>query len=235
MLFDVRAGRPLSTIRPDKIPSGFQAVAEMLLDGRVEPETLRDAGRAAADNGTSLEAALDDLVTTCELTVDVAEPAFWLVKAVAAGWSDAQMGYLHSVSCEDPLTGLATLHHVRTTLGDTFRAAERDAADPQVALVVVDLVDRGLGIAPLDRTLRLVHIAEIMRTVYSGDETLGQLSSSRAVAVVRRDANLATTVRGLRELLTGWVAAGGPSTRVWIEGMPSTFDAAVALLDELAR
>ena len=100
--------------------------------------------------------------------------------------------------------------------------------------MLIDIVDRGAGLSCLDRTMRLVHVSEMLRTVYSGDETLGQLSSSRAVAVVRRDENIAVTVRGLRDLLAGW-ASRAPTTRVWIEGLPSSVGAAVTLLDELTR
>ena len=161
-------------------------------------------------------------------------PTSGSMRAVAEGWSDAQLGFLHSLSCEDPLTGLTSIHHVRTRLGDAYRAANRDGVEPQVALVLIDIVDRGAGLSCLDRTMRLVHVSEMLRTVYSGDETLGQLSSSRAVAVVRRDENIAVTVRGLRDLLAGWASRAVP-TRVWIEGLPSPVGAAVTLLDELTR
>ena len=150
------------------------------------------------------------------------------------GLSDAQLGFLHSLSCEDPLTGLTSIHHVRTRLGDAYRAANRDGVEPQVALVLIDIVDRGAGLSCLDRTMRLVHVSEMLRTVYSGDETLGQLSSSRAVAVVRRDENIAVTVRGPPRPARRMGEPGGPTTRVWIEGLPSPVGA-VTLLDELTR
>jgi GGDEF domain-containing protein len=237
-LFDVRSRKSPGRGWPDTVPAGFDAVAEMLRDSRRDPESLRaagrDAGRAAADSGTTIEALLDDLATVCQGATG-SHPDFRLMRAVAEGWSDAQLGYLHSLSCEDPLTGLTSIHHVRTRLTDAYRAADRDGVEPQVALVLIDIVDRGAGLSRLDRTMRLVHVSEMLRTVYSGDETLGQLSGSRAVAVVRRDESLATTVRGLRDLLAGWASRGGPTTRVWIEGLPSSLGAAVTLLDELTR
>ena len=39
-------------------------------------------------------------------------------------WSDATLEYLHDLSCEDPLTGLASLAHVRTRLDEIYREAE---------------------------------------------------------------------------------------------------------------
>jgi hypothetical protein len=238
-LFDVRSRRTLSRSVPESVPAGFVALAEMLMDGRDDPSMLREAGReagrSAADTGTSLEAVLDDLALVSQAAVGMAEPPFRLVRAVAEGWSDAQMGYLRSLSCEDPLTGLTSLHHVRTRLGDAYRAAGRDGTEPQVALIVVDVIDGGAGMSRLDRTMRMVHVSEMLRTVFNGDETIGQLSGARAVAVVRRDEQVAVSVRGLRDLLTGWAGRGGPTTRVWIEGLPTSMAAAVALLDELAR
>jgi hypothetical protein len=211
----------------------------MLAERRETPEALhdigRDAGRSAADSGATLEAVLDDLAATCRAAGGMSEPPFALVRAIAEGWSDAQTGYLHSLSCEDPLTRLASVHHVRTRLGDAYRAAAREGTAPQVALVVVDVIDEQATMSRLDRTMRMVHVSEMLRTVYSGDETIGQVSDGRAVALVHRDEMLARSVRGLRDLLAGWALRGGPTTRVWIEGLPGTLGAAVKLLDELAR
>jgi hypothetical protein len=239
VLFDVWSRRSPAQACPETVPAGFVALAEQLAERPDTPEALtevgRDTGRAAADCGTTLEAALDDLATTCRSVADLAEPPFALVRAVAEGWSDAQTGYLHSLSCEDPLTRLSSLHHVRTRLGDIYRAAARAGAAPEIALVVVSMADRETSMSRLDRTMRMVHVSEMLRTVYSGDETIGQLSGSCAVAVVRRDDQLAGSVRGLRDLLAGWALRGGPTTRVWIEGIPGTLGAAAKLLDELAR
>jgi hypothetical protein len=238
-LFDVWTRRGATQACPDTTPAGFLAMAEKMAERRDTPESLhdmgRDAGRSAAENGATLETVLDDLAATCRTAGGMAEPPFALVRAVAEGWSDAQTGYLHSLSCEDPLTRLATLHHVRTRLGDAYRAAAREGGGPQVALVVVDVIDREAAMSRLDRTMRMVHVSEMLRTVYSGDETIGQVSGGRAVALVPRDDQLARSVKGLRDLLAGWALRGGPTTRVWIEGLPGSLGAAVKVLDELAR
>ena len=59
-------------------------------------------------------------------------------------WSDATLEYLHDLSCEDPLTGLASLAHVRTRLDEIYREAE--LTDVGVAgshaLVIVELCFR---------------------------------------------------------------------------------------------
>ncbi|MEP6667490.1 MAG: hypothetical protein ABJA81_13670, partial [Nocardioidaceae bacterium] len=86
-----------------------------------------------------------------------------------------------------------------------------------------------------DKVLRLVDIAECMRRVFTGGESVGRLAASRAVAVVRRDEQMGSNVTALRGLLQDWAADGGLATRVWIEGLPASRDASDVLLDELAR
>ena len=51
-------------------------------------------------------------------------PAFEAAEALSVAWSDATLEYLHDLSCEDPLTGLASLAHVRTRLDEIYREAE---------------------------------------------------------------------------------------------------------------
>ena len=235
VLFDVRLRRNSDRAEAHGVPTGYEAVAEMLRDGRAENEALRYAGRHAADSGAGLEEALDDLATTVRTVSGSVEPNFGMVRELAHGWSDAQLNYFHSLSCEDPLTGLTSLSHIRTRLGDAYREAGRQGADVGVTLVVVDLVDEEVPMSRLDRAMRLVHVSEMLRSVFSGDETLGRLTGTRAVAVARRDDQLATSVNSLRQLLTAWSGRGGPRSRVWIEGLPPSVSGAVSLLDELAR
>ena len=83
--------------------------------------------------------------------------------------------------------------------------------------------------------LRLIDITEILRTVFAGDETIGQLNGSRVVAVVRRDEQMGALVAGLMGLIQPWQDATGLTARLWIEGLPSTPESAEVLLDELAR
>ena len=46
------------------------------------------------------------------------EPDFDATEALSVAWSEETLGYLHQVSCEDPLTGLATLAHLRARLAE---------------------------------------------------------------------------------------------------------------------
>jgi hypothetical protein len=144
--------------------------------------------------------------------------------------------FLHGVSCEDPLTGLASLAHLRSRVVDTYREQARVGAGASThALVVVEVLGGQPTASQFDKVLRLVDVAECLRMVYPGDETIGRLTPSRAAAVVRRDDRLGTSLTTLRELLADWQADGGVPSRVWIEGLPSTPESADIVLDELAR
>jgi hypothetical protein len=195
-------------------------------------------GRDLALDGISLEETLAGLGTTYQL-VHGDEPDFAATQAISVAWSEATLGYLHQLSCEDPLTGLASLAHVRSRLAELYRGQRHeDAAVREThALVVVDAVQpRDV----LTRALRLSRLAETTRTVFPGTETLGWLGRGRIVVVAARDPRLGQRTALLRRMLSGagpdiGSCAGQGPVRVWIEGVPDSDLAAASLLDELAR
>lgn len=194
-------------------------------------------GRSLALDGASLEEVLEDLRATSR-AVTGRDPAYAEVRAISVAWSEATLAYLHQLSCEDPLTGMASLGHVRSRLTELYRRQCRSGHGLQDthALVVADLphdrpgqmVDEG---DTLSRTMRMVRLGEAARTVFAGDETIARLGTNRIVVLVERDASLGRRVAIMRKMLT----MTPYPTRVWIEGLPDS-DAGVALLlDELAR
>jgi hypothetical protein len=193
-------------------------------------------GRNVAEDGAALGEALSGLRTTYHLVLG-ATPPFEATEALSVAWSDATLEYLHDLSCEDPLTGLASLAHVRTRLDELYREAELTDVHVAHALVIVELSLReptGVVGHQFTRALRLVQVTEAMRSVYAGGQTLGRLGLNRAVAVVGRTADLGMTVALLRENLAD-LDLGGTNVRIWIEGLPRSSDSASRLLDELAR
>ena len=87
------------------------------------PETrlaCATAGRELAGDGLPLDAALDALRTTTRAATR-RDPAYDAVRALGAGWSEATLGYLQEITCEDPLTGLASLPHLRSRLAELYR------------------------------------------------------------------------------------------------------------------
>ena len=224
------------------LPMRFEAIAEALWLDAVSAADVIGActvvGRDVARDGAALGEALSGLRATYHLVLG-SPPAFEATEALSVAWSEATLQYLHDLSCEDPLTGLASLAHVRTRLDEIYREADlTDVGVPRShALVIVELSFRGPTSVPghhFTRAMRLVQVAEALRAVYSGGQTLGRLGLDRAVAVVPRTTDLGMTVALLRDFLSD-LDLGTTDVRVWIEGLPVSGDSATRLLDDLAR
>jgi GGDEF domain-containing protein len=221
-----------------QLPMRFEAVGEALVSDADVIAACTVVGRDVAKDGAALGEALSGLRATYHL-VRRSPPDFEATEALSVAWSEATLEYLHALSCEDPLTGLASLAHVRSRLDELFREAELTdvAVSGSHALVVVELRFREPTDVPghqFTRALRLVQVTEALRAVYSGGQTLGRLGLDRAVAVVPRTVDLGTSVALLREFIDD-LDLGGTDVRVWIEGLPASADSATRLLDELAR
>jgi len=221
-----------------RLPRRFEAVGEALAARRDALAACAVVGRDVARDGADLGEALDGLRATY-LLLGAGAPDFTATRELAVAWSETTLEYLHQLSCEDPLTGLASLAHVRTRLAELYRSAEQTDVCVQGshALVVVEL--RFLSAATpgehqFTRALRLVRVAEALRAVYSGGETIGRVGTDKAVVVVPRSADLGTSVALLRDFLDD-LEVGAAETRVWIEGLPASGDSAARLLDDLAR
>jgi hypothetical protein len=217
--------------------SAYLAIAEALRDGADVVPASDETGRRLAADGVSLVEALDGL-SALYRSIAGGEPAFDAVRALSSSWAEASLVYLHSLSCEDPLTGLSSLAHLRSRLGELYREAEfRGTSVPQShALVVVEPLNPP-GTSPFDRELRLVDVAECLRIVFCGGDVLGRVGSRRAAALVGRDPNLPEQVATVRALITQWrLDTDVPQlARIWIEGLPGSDAMAGRLLDELAR
>lgn len=224
---DVRqpAGRPGGT------PAGFQGLAEALSVGGADTETLMQAcrvlGARLARDGDDLPWALARLRETTGAVLG-REPTYPEVEALAGAWGESTLAFAHSISCEDPLTGLATLAHLRSRLSELYRIRETALH----ALVAIDmprephpdlLEDPGLG-----QALSLARAASVSRDVFAGTETIAHAGGSRILVLGHRDDRLARRVALLRTLLDGEI-------RAWIEGLPDSEEYAGDLLDELAR
>jgi GGDEF domain-containing protein len=223
------------------LPMRFEAVAEALVAGLDVVGACTVVGRDVARDGAALGEALSALRSTYGLVLGT-PPTFEATEALSVAWSEATLEYLHDLSCEDPLTGLASLAHVRSRLGEIYREAElTDAVVPRShALVIVELLfARGAAAQPghhFTRAMRLVQVSEALRAVFPGGQTLGRLGLDRAVAIVPRTPDLGVSVGLVRDILADLrLEDGATDARVWIEGLPRSADSATRLLDDLAR
>lgn len=203
------------------VPPRFEAVGETLASGSGTSSACEVVGAELARDGLSLAEALDLLAETTAL-VRGDEPTFYEARALSVAWSEATLGYLHSLSCDDPLTGLASLAHLRSRLSEVYRASEGRPADH--ALIVVVTPDPDADV--LTRSMRVAQLGDTVRTVFPGAETIGHVAPGRVAVLAGRDDRMARRVGLLREML---------EARVWIEGLPETDEGAAALLDELTR
>jgi hypothetical protein len=131
---------PAGDVRGLMLPARFEAVGERLASGKDASNACAEVGRETARDGADLGEALDGLRTTYARVLG-GEPDFRALRALCVAWSEETLGYLHQLSCEDPLTGLASMQHVRARLSEVYRAAEQGGRSTNTshALVVVDL------------------------------------------------------------------------------------------------
>ncbi len=224
-----------------RLPARFDAVGEALAAGSRVNAACAVVGRELARDGVDLSEALDGLRSTYAL-VTGRQPDFASTEALSVAWSDETLGYLHQISCENPLTGLATLAHLRARLAELQRAAELSGtpAGTRHALVVLDLpadapdAEPDRGTDPFGQALLMARIADRARLVFAGEESIGEATPSRLLVLAPRTEDLGLRVVVLRDLITDTASLGG-AVRVWIEGLPSSHAAMAALLDELAR
>lgn len=233
-------GRELSEELRLALPPGFEAVGEALASASGSVDACAVVGQTLAHEGAPLEEVLEGLRTTCRL-VRGTDPDYADLQAVAVAWGEETLGYLHGLSCQDPLTGLATMAHIRGRFTELYRGQFREPVPVRDshALVVLDapLPDTEPGGAGRGDVLtsahRVIRLGEVARTVFSGTETIARLGATRVVVLTPRD-RLGQRIALLYRLLTGFDLEG-IAVRVWIEGLPDNDPAAAQLLDELTR
>ncbi len=191
------------------------------------------SGRAAA--GVSLGEALVDVDALATIVPGRYTDA--LRRAVSLGWADRVT--VPAVSVADPMTGLVTPEYLQIRLGEVYRASEvrAEPVSTQWALVVVRL-DLA-GHVGWQRTLPMILVAEGLRRVFDGGQSLVLMGEAVAVALCERDPVLARRARLLRSMVTDSMERDPqiivPGPAVWIEQLPSTYSAALDLLTELGR
>ncbi len=229
------SGRELTETERRLLPPGFDAVGEALASGGSPVAASAEVGRVLARDGASLGEALSGL-SSAYAAMGMTEPHFQVTEALSVAWSEVTLGFLHEVTCEDPLTGLATVQHLRTRLAEVYREAARSGSVVRLshALLVVDFSAAPVPAGPhaaFSRALRLAGAADVLRSACPGEETIAGAGSDRLLALVRRSPALGRGVSLTRELLRDLETADDP--RVWLEGLPARADLALPLLREL--
>lgn len=235
---DPEVSGPEPSVERLGLPHRFEAVVDALTSGSDVIGACSVVGEQLARDGASVEEAMLGLREAWRGAAP-SDPPFEVLMSLLAAWSDTTLGYLHQLSCVDPLTGLSSQAHLRGRLSELYRAG---GVDPGGAVGAYALVLLALPSGddpaeePVDhftRAMRLARAGELARTPFARDETVARLGMHRVGILTSRDDRLGRRVRLLRTLVQS--AEPDAPARVWIEGLPSTDAGAGMLLDELAR
>lgn len=222
------------------LPHRFEVLGEALVSGSDVLDACAVAGQELARDGASVQETLEGLRDTCR-QVSGDDPSYEVVSALVTAWSETTLGYLHQLSCDDPLTGLASQAHLRSRLSELYRLADHDPVTSHALVLCAMPFGDDPSEEPGDhftRAMRLARAGELARTAFARDETIARLGTHCVAVLAQRDDRLARRVRVLRTLLGSLESDGlpsGPPVRVWIEGLPTSDRGAGMLLDELAR
>jgi len=210
------------------------AVCAAFVDGRGTEEALAALAGARAASGAGLVetltdlAALDGVLDPAEsadglLAADVDATPARLLRICAVGWADVALAQVAHAEVTEPLTGLPKPAYLRIRLAELYRAAGRaggSAADDHTLLVVA-LGSRSAGSTAAARWMRLtgmIIVADTLRNVFDGGETVVSLGPATAAALVPRDPALATRTLAVRRALRARLEPGARSHPI---GMPA--------------
>lgn len=206
-------------------------LADLLRRPVADPMSLehaRDVGRRLAADGAGVGEALRTL--RAEAQVRGREPRNEEVQALVEGWVDTTLGHLHLLTCEDPLTGLATMAHLRTRVAEQ-RRAEGDVAASHALVVVSPGGTEGDHWAhgSLGAALLCAALGERARVVFSGGETLAHTHTGRVVVLAAADHRL----EGRANLLRWLLDEDGYDVSVRIHALPDGELETLLLLERL--
>ena len=179
------------------LPEVDAVCAAVMTAGRVDAAETALAGlaRARAAAGAGLAETLADLAALHAVldhpadgfvAPDVDATPARLIRMTALAWADVATDQLVHTEVTDPLTGLPTAAYLRTRLEEIYRASEREArpaADDRI-LLVVSLDFSGVGGWP--RLTGMILVADALRTVFDGGESVASLGPSVVAALVPR-------------------------------------------------
>lgn len=200
-------------------------------------------GAARAESGSGLAETLLDLAA---LHAVLAEPPgstgivspsadaipARMLRSTALGWGDVMSRRAATCAAENPLTGLATSAYLRTRLREVYAEARAVGRQEHVLVLVALDLTRTSG---WSRVVAMTLLADALKEVFDGGETVASIGPSVACVLLRRDRHLARAVLNLRVLAADrlavdpHVAPSGP-VEVWLEEMPPTCDDALALV-----
>lgn len=220
----------MSEIGPRKVVDFERA----LLSGSADLSAVaHEVGASAAQVGSPLQEVFGTL-KRAYAAVDQPEPEFEVAAAAAVAWSEAVVAHHHSTSCDDPLTSLASMPHLRSRIDDIYRLADRDGFNVRAKYAFLVLELPPTPKTPLAGQLAMLEAAVAVRTVYNGDETIAQVAPRRIACLVESKRTDRPSIDLLQVLIKRTVE-GPNEARLWVERLPRVIEGTAWLLNELAR
>lgn len=228
-------------------------VCEAVLAAGGSDEDWEDAlvrlGRARALAGSSLGETLQDVAALHAVlsgpehrdgmvSADPDALPARLLRLTALAWSDVLVRQLAHSEASDGLTGLANAAYLRARLREVYREAAAAGVAARGRYVLVVVAPELTGTSGWSRLAAMVLLADVLRAVWDGGQTLATIGPNTMVVLAERDDRLSERVAATR-----WVAArrlaidpqlrsiGPPS--VWLETLPASHAAACRLVTEL--
>jgi hypothetical protein len=211
-----------------------------MADGADEWEVIGSVARTYADIGEGIPRFLDDLESAYR-ALGRRRPGRRLIRHASEAWGDEIMSLVRDLTCADPLTGLASLSHLRLRVAELHRsesAARRLhlEGEPWALVIVATRNGSPLNPTPIGQALRpqlhLASLGQAIRTVIPRLETAAAVNPHTLVGLV---GDSAYAVRRLVEMADALARsmAQSDSAIVRVEPRPATLRQTDRLLDEL--
>ncbi|MEU4767880.1 GGDEF domain-containing protein [Actinosynnema sp. NPDC023794] len=213
-----------------------------------ESTALYRLGAARAETGAGLAETLVDLAALHAVLAEppgstgIVSPSVdaipsRMLRSAALGWGDVMSRRAAACAADNPLTGLATPAYLRTRLREVYAEARAVGRQDHVLVFVAIDLTRTSG---WSRVVAMTLLADALKEVFDGGETVASIGSSVACVLLRRDRHLPRAVVNLRVLAADrlavdpHVAPTGP-IEVRLEELPPTCEDALALIAGLGR
>jgi len=191
-----------------------------LLDDEDHLPACADLARRRGSEGVALTETLDDIAALFR-AARLGDPSYAAVRTVSLNWLDAAQGRIDAAGCVDPRYGLGTAAHLDARLAELYQEGHRHGFSPAEthSLVVVELPE--VAETPWDDALRMSEVANCLRAVFDGGQTIGMATPRRAVVVAPRATDLPRAAEVLRRRLHRTRAvAPTAEPAIWIEALP---------------
>lgn len=225
------------------LPGQFLPVARALTDGQSAVGIVTGVASDYAQAGEGLPCLLDDLHAAYR-ALGLAGPGAAIVRSASEAWAESFMILFGRVSCEDPLTGLATANHLRLRLAELCRSSSSagspwSSGDAYLLLeVLLSCSSLGRYSPRLERAFRpelqLAVVGHAIRTVFPRTDTIASVGRHTVLAIAHESDCVDSSVQDLTRRAMDHLASGYSAT-VRVKPLPRSLGDVQRLIDQPNR